>query len=606
MKVPAEGDYLVSALYNNGGDTTSGNYAAIRSVLLDGEDYGTMSFSVTFNDVFYRSPRMKMHLIEGEHTITFTYNNGNIYDQNMNINRNNLAMDQLILENTSSEPIPAESHLLTAQWSGNASMEVSGNADEIISTNAIYGAKVLAGEKLTFTFTPVNGAFSSAKLNGEDIPFEADGCTYTLTMPNENTSLRFAFTNVNKGILEVVLNEALAVPQETIDKLVPSVKKQFTDALNNAQTVYDDEAATQKEVDKAWNDLMDAMHLLAFEGGNKEVLGPAINTAEELLKNAENFTPDSAKALEEALEAAKEVYGQDEPLKVDVDKAFDDLQKAIDGIVVRADFSLLQNAVDEAESLDLSKYIEGKEMDAFKKVLKEAQALLEDANAKQNAVDDKTFELVEAMTALRKIPTREEMKAQLAEMEQVDLNGYTDRSVANFQASKNILAAAIANENASDEELAAAYYGMKDAYNALEKVETPDPKPTPKPDRKKGSSSSNKSNTYGAEGTAVANPLVNAAQNISSQKAYVVSDTTVNFTLKRGSAYCFKMTVVNGNVAPSFTVGNGDVLKTQFVAKIGNDCYYRVYAVGTPGQSTGVYTTLAGQNAVKHCTVTIG
>ena len=147
---------------------------------------------------------------------------------------------------------------------------------------------------------------------------------------------------------------------------------------------------------------------------------------------------------------------------------------------------------------------------------------------------------------------------------------------------------------------------MKDAYNALEKVETPDPKPTPKPDRKKGSSSSNKSNTYGAEGTAVANPLVNAAQNISSQKAYVVSDTTVNFTLKRGSAYCFKMTVVNGNVAPSFTVGNGDVLKTQFVAKIGNDCYYRVYAVGTPGQSTGVYTTLAGQNAVKHCTVTIG
>ena len=497
-------------------------------------------------------------------------------------------------------------HLLTAQWSGNASMEVSGNADEIISTNAIYGAKVLAGEKLTFTFTPVNGAFSSAKLNGEDIPFEADGCTYTLTMPNENTSLRFAFTNVNKGILEVVLNEALAVPQETIDKLVPSVKKQFTDALNNAQTVYDDEAATQKEVDKAWNDLMDAMHLLAFEGGNKEVLGPAINTAEELLKNAENFTPDSAKALEEALEAAKEVYGQDEPLKVDVDKAFDDLQKAIDGIVVRADFSLLQNAVDEAESLDLSKYIEGKEMDAFKKVLKEAQALLEDANAKQNAVDDKTFELVEAMTALRKIPTREEMKAQLAEMEQVDLNGYTDRSVANFQASKNILAAAIANENASDEELAAAYYGMKDAYNALEKVETPDPKPTPKPDRKKGSSSSNKSNTYGAEGTAVANPLVNAAQNISSQKAYVVSDTTVNFTLKRGSAYCFKMTVVNGNVAPSFTVGNGDVLKTQFVAKIGNDCYYRVYAVGTPGQSTGVYTTLAGQNAVKHCTVTIG
>ena len=52
--------------------------------------------------------------------------------------------------------------------------------------------------------------------------------------------------------------------------------------------------------------------------------------------------------------------------------------------------------------------------------------------------------------------------------------------------------------------------------------------------------------------------------------------------------YTFKMTVVNGNgLVPSFTVGNGSVLKTQFVTQIGNDYYYRVYAVGTPGQSTG-------------------
>ena len=142
---------------------------------------------------------------------------------------------------------------------------------------------------------------------------------------------------------------------------------------------------------------------------------------------------------------------------------------------------------------------------------------------------------------------------------------------------------------------------LEAAVASLEKAETP--KPNPKPDNKggKGSSSVNASNSYGAAG------VVSAAQNVSTQKAHVVSDTTVNFTLKRGSAYCFKMTVVNGNnQTPSFTVGNGSVLKTQFVAKVGNDYYYRVYATGTPGQSTGVYTTLPGQNAVKHCTVTIG
>lgn len=60
----------------------------------------------------------------------------------------------------------------------------------------------------------------------------------------------------------------------------------------------------------------------------------------------------------------------------------------------------------------------------------------------------------------------------------------------------------------------------------------------------------------------VPSAVVAAAQNVSTQ-AYVRSDTTVNFTLMHGQAYCFKMTVVNGNnLTPSFTVGNGDVLKT--------------------------------------------
>ena len=124
-----------------------------------------------------------------------------------------------------------------------------------------------------------------------------------------------------------------------------------------------------------------------------------------------------------------------------------------------------------------------------------------------------------------------------------------------------------------------------------------------------GSGSSSTSNrrptaSTSGEGTAVA--VSNGASAVA-KAASVVSDTTINFTIKRGSAHCFKMTVVNGsNLTPSFTVGNGNVLKTQFVAKVGNDYYYRVYATGTPGQSTGVYTTLPGQNAVKHCTVTVG
>ncbi|MCG4612015.1 hypothetical protein L0P57_13955, partial [Anaeromassilibacillus senegalensis] len=109
-----------------------------------------------------------------------------------------------------------------------------------------------------------------------------DGCTYTFTMPNEGTTLRFTFTSVDKSILGAVLEQANAVPQDVIDGLAPAAKEFFENALENAQTVYDNANATQEEVNEAWSDLLDAMHLLEFEAGDKETLLPLINIAEQL------------------------------------------------------------------------------------------------------------------------------------------------------------------------------------------------------------------------------------------------------------------------------------------------------------------------------------
>ena len=76
--------------------------------------------------------------------------------------------------------------------------------------------------------------------------------------------------------------------------------------------------------------------------------------------------------------------------------------------------------------------------------------------------------------------------------------------------------------------------------------------------------------------------------------------------MKRGNAYCFKMTVTNGSTAvPSFTVGDGTVFQTQFVAKVGNDYYFRIWSVGAPGQSAGIYTQMPGEMPQRHCVVTV-
>ena len=297
---------------------------------------------------------------------------------------------------------------------------------------------------------------------------------------------------------------------------------------------------------------------------------------------------------------AAEVIADGEPLEADVTKAYDGLLNAAEGLVRASDRSSLNDLIEKAEEV-AAEIAEGKYLpdgqEAFQAALDAAKALTKDDA--QATIDAAAQTLTETMAALRKKADKSELEAILNELEALDASDYTATSYAAVAASIANLKTLLADETLDAEE------GQVVVDNAVAQARAAKANLVEvgnggsNAGSSGGSTSANVGNAYGAAG------VVSAGQSVAAN-AYVVSDTTVNFTLKRGSAYCFKMTVVNGNaMTPSFTVGNGDVLKTQFVAKIGNDYYYRVYAIGTPGQSTGVYTTLPGQNAVKHCAVTI-
>ena len=325
-------------------------------------------------------------------------------------------------------------------------------------------------------------------------------------------------------------------------------------------------------------------------------LGYLIDLAESI--DTDEFTSETVEAFQAALDAAKDVYDDgNDALAVDVEKAWQDLYDAMLALSRTADKSSLNAVLTQANLVmeEIDKYVEGSG-ETLRNAIDAAQAVMDDASATQAEVDAAAEALAKVLADLRKIPSKEELLELLSELEQLDLTKYTASSAAVMQAQINLLRATVEDANATGEEYAAVYYSAKEAKENLVLADR-----NTSNNKGSGSTSANIGNAYGAAG------VVSAAQGVTSQQAYVVSDTTVNFTLKRGSAYCFKMTVVNGNtLTPSFTVGNGDVLKTQFVAKIGNDYYYRVYAIGTPGQSTGVYTTLPGNAPVKHCAVTIG
>jgi hypothetical protein len=78
------------------------------------------------------------------------------------------------------------------------------------------------------------------------------------------------------------------------------------------------------------------------------------------------------------------------------------------------------------------------------------------------------------------------------------------------------------------------------------------------------------------------------------------SDTNGNFSVKLGQSYTFKITG-----AASFGPGTAGVFKTEKLKTSGNDVYYRITAIGKPGQQTGFYMAAAGQSAQRVCLVTV-
>lgn len=487
-----------------------------------------------------------------------------------------------------------------------AQLSIDGTDLGLANLTGKYDTKVLSGTEFTLNFAPTaeGREFAGVTLNNEALPVKDSGSfVYTAEMPNADMALDFQFVVVSKQVLRAAMEIAEGLKGgEEYEAAVPAVQKKFDKALENASAIEAKLATTQEEIDNAWSELIDSIQRLSFAQGDKTALKDLLVLAAELKED--DYTASSWETFQEARTAAQGVYDDENALDPDVKEAVTALTDSMKALDYKANLETLKQLIDKANEIKpllANEYLPvGQE--AFLAALEAAEAL--DGNADQVEINQAAQTLADAIANLRRIPSKDALKALIDELQAVKPDGYTASSYAAFQSQVNVLLAVYNNPDATEKEIAQACETGAKAKDLLKEASTTPSKPTKKPS---GSSSSNKGNSYGAAGTASATPsqVLTAAQNVSTA-AYVRSDTTVNFTLKQGASYCFKMTVVNGNgMAPSFTVGDGGVLKTQFVAKAGNDSYFRVYATGAASQSAGVYTTLPGGVPQMHCTVTV-
>ncbi|MGX8700156.1 hypothetical protein [Caproiciproducens sp.] len=77
-----------------------------------------------------------------------------------------------------------------------------------------------------------------------------------------------------------------------------------------------------------------------------------------------------------------------------------------------------------------------------------------------------------------------------------------------------------------------------------------------------------------------------------------ISDTTMDFSVN--GAYQFRITSTNG-AAPSLVAGTAGVFETRLVSVSGSDYYFKLTAVGKPGDQTGIYV-----NGIKLLVAAVG
>lgn len=574
-------------------------------------------------------------------------------------------------------PEKEESTSFTVNYGTNAELTLNGEEQTIANLLGKYAGDFEEGTELNLSFKPsMDGReFSEVLLNGEpqEITDTAE-FTYDTVKGADAESLDFSFTVVSKGVLNTLIDYAETLDEE-VAGAVPSVQEKFEKALAEAKTVSETVAVTQQQINDAWGELLDAIHYLDFQAGDKTELKIQLDIAAQIIEASEGLDPSSIEELKAVMEEAQKVYDNRDAMEPEITEAVENLKEAIDNVRHQADKSTLATVIAKAESIDLSEYIE-EGQDAFTAALENAKKVYDDPSATQEEVDAAADALNAAITALRKIANKDHLKELMETAQSIDASDYT---AASYQNLANVMAEAqkVLDDNTLAEDDPAAGTTIRNmetrlsaAINSL--VENSGNSGSGSGSGSSSSSGSTASSTstvttpdftlddttnscsfrvgerfvfnvrttsataptvtannanvtvqyvtktadgysFQLNGAAMGESTITVTLNGASstftanvQEGSVRSDTTGALSIKKGQAYTFKMTVIDGSSAtPLFVSGTDGVFKTQFVRQDGNDYYFRIWATGKVGDSSGIYTTMPNQNAVRHCVATI-
>ena len=279
--------------------------------------------------------------------------------------------------------------------------------------------------------TMIDALIEVQKLYAEDSKDTAEAVAALRAAIDQLTDTDEPATEASKALLQKVYDYAAA--QDT-SNLIPTVAAKYQAALDQAQAVLADPNATQPEVDKATEDLFEAVHLLDFTQGDKDALNLLIERAKEMVANEGDYMDTNWQMLLDALEKAEAVSADPDALQYEVDAAYAALLEAIEAQQLRTDKSMLELLIDRANGMveNADKYVETN-WQMLLDALEKAQTVYDDPNATQAEVETACDELLEAIMAQRFKADKSILDDLINQAENMNLDGYPAEAVATFR-----------------------------------------------------------------------------------------------------------------------------------------------------------------------------
>lgn len=311
---------------------------------------------------------------------------------------------------------------------------------------------------------------------------------------------------------KALLNDAIKYAEDakndaSYNNVVPKVKRNLESKLAAAKAVADDAPVT--DINKAWSDLVDAVHYLDFTGNTADLVG-LVDNYDDLKE--ENYKEGWA-AFEAALNEAKDLLKNENALDKEIKEATDKLTAAYRGLKdkdpdsssesssdtssdsssdtssdsssedpgdTEADKDELKKAIAEAEALNADDYT-AESWKTLADALKAGKAVEADKKAEQGAVNDATNAIKQAINGLVKVDIENPVdKTELAnalkankELADTEPEGDASLNPETYGAFKKAYEAADAvnkDEDATQEAVDKAVADLKAAYEDLDQI----------------------------------------------------------------------------------------------------------------------------------------